>query len=207
MLEGTFLEGVDAPKRHWHEPSAQQKGISPAYRWTGPGRDRLGVAYGKAESRPNAATVREVWRQRHGYRAAVLCAGCRTSGCRRLSTTLRSGRRQEGVDSCMVAGADGTLAKIDLGAPRRRRPRTPAPPEPPKRCPYQRPGSGPRPPLARRTGRGGGGGYRAAGHRTGAAAGALRGARRALRPQGYDSLLGFPSCLFLCGGSLPNERW
>jgi hypothetical protein len=46
--------GVDASKRRWHEPSARQKGIMPVYRWTGPGRDGLEVAYGKAESRPHA---------------------------------------------------------------------------------------------------------------------------------------------------------
>ena len=71
-LDGTFLAGVDASKRRWHEPSAQQKGILPAYRWTDPGRDGLEVAFGSAESRPNAATVREVWRKRHGHRAAPL---------------------------------------------------------------------------------------------------------------------------------------
>lgn len=67
VLDGRFLEEVDAPKRCWHEPSAQQKGILPAYRWTGPGRDGLEVVHGDAESRPNAATVSEVWRQRHGH--------------------------------------------------------------------------------------------------------------------------------------------
>jgi hypothetical protein len=36
-LDRRFLEEVDAPKRCWHEPSAQQKGILPAYRWTIPG--------------------------------------------------------------------------------------------------------------------------------------------------------------------------
>jgi hypothetical protein len=90
-----------------------------------------------------------------------------------------SGRWEAG--SCRVAGGDGTLAKVDFGAPRRRRPRTAAPPKPPKRCPYQRPGPGPRPPLARRAGRGGGVDYRAIKLRTGAAAGALRRGRRALR--------------------------
>src|SRR5215210_1134255 len=72
-------------------------------------------------------------------------------------------------------------AKVDFSAPRRRRPRTPAPPKSPKRCPYQRPGPGPRPPLARRAGGGGGVDYRAIKLRTGAAAGALRRGRRALR--------------------------
>ena len=71
-LDDTFLEGVDASKRRWHEPSAQQKGILPVHRWTGPGRDGLEVAYGKAESRPHVSTVREVWRERHGHRASPL---------------------------------------------------------------------------------------------------------------------------------------
>src|SRR5829696_2550560 len=66
-----------------------------------------------------------------------------------------SGRWRWEVGSCRVAGGDGTFAKVDFGAPRRRRPRTPAPPKPPKRCTYQRPGSRPCPPLARRAGRGG----------------------------------------------------
>lgn len=44
----------------------------PVHRWTGPGRDGLEVAYGKSESRPHVATVREVWRERHGHRAAPL---------------------------------------------------------------------------------------------------------------------------------------
>src|SRR5919112_4307644 len=84
------------------------------------------------------------------------------------------GRWQWEVGSCRVAGGDGTPAKVDFGAPRRRRPRTTAPPKPQKRCPYQRPGPGPRPPLARRAGRGRGGQHRAVGLRKGAAAGALR---------------------------------
>jgi hypothetical protein len=108
--------------------------------------------------------------------------GLRSAGAR---APLRSGRWRVEVDSCRVAGGDGTLAEVDVGAPRRRRPRAPAPPKSPKRCPYQRPGPGPRPPLARRAGRGGGGDRRAAGSRTGAAAGTLRRGRRALRSQAY----------------------
>jgi hypothetical protein len=100
-----------------------------------------------------------------------------------------SGRWRWEVGSCRVAGGDGTIAKVDFGAPRRRRPRTPAPPKPPKRCPYQRPGPGPRPPLARRAGRGRGGEHQAVGLRTGAAAGALRRGRRVLRSQGYVARL------------------
>jgi hypothetical protein len=102
VLDGTFLEGVDASKRRWHEPSAQQKGILPAYRWTGPGRDGLEVAYGKAESRPNAATVREVWKQRHGYRAAPLL----------LVVTYPDGQRHRAV-LCGPAGDDPRVVEID----------------------------------------------------------------------------------------------
>jgi hypothetical protein len=34
VLDSTFLEGANARKRRLHEPSAQEKGILPAYRWT-----------------------------------------------------------------------------------------------------------------------------------------------------------------------------
>src|SRR5919107_2058965 len=122
-----------------------------------------------------------------------------------------SGRWRWEVGWCRVAGGDGTLAKVDFGAPRRRCLRTPASPKPPKRCPYKRPGPGPRPPLARRAGRGGGGDHRAVGLRTGAAAGALRRGRRALRSQGYvarpwipllNPLVGVPDDFFLSSASL-----
>ena len=48
VLDGTFLKGVSAPKRRWHEPSAQQKGILPAYRWTS---SAIETAVPAAESR------------------------------------------------------------------------------------------------------------------------------------------------------------
>jgi hypothetical protein len=101
-VDCTFLDGVDASKKRWHEPSAQQKGISPAYRWTGPGRDGLEVAYGRAESRPNVATVREVWRQRHGYRAAPLL----------LVVTYPDGQRHRAV-LCGPAGDDPRVVDLD----------------------------------------------------------------------------------------------
>jgi hypothetical protein len=94
-----------------------------------------------------------------------------------------SARWRVEVGSCRLAGGDGILAEVDFGASRRRRPRAAAPPKPPKRCPYQRPGPGTRPPLARRAGRDGGRDHRAAGPATGAAAGALRRGRNALRPR------------------------
>ena len=86
------------------------------------------------------------------------------------------------VGSCRLAGGDGTPAKVGVGAPRRGRPRAAAPPKPPKRCPYQRPGPGSRPPLARRAGRRGGDDHRV-GPRKEAAAGALGRGRSALRPR------------------------
>ena len=55
VLDGTFLKGVNAPKRRWHEPSAQQKGILPAYRWTS---SAIETAVPAAESRnPPAASA------------------------------------------------------------------------------------------------------------------------------------------------------
>jgi len=101
-LDASFLEGVDASKRRWHEPSAQQKGITPVYRWTGPGRDGLEVAYGTSESKPNTATVREVWRQRHGHRAAPLL----------LAVTYVAGQRSRAV-LCGPAGDDPLVVDLD----------------------------------------------------------------------------------------------
>lgn len=59
-LTNSFLEHIDAPKSRWRDPGAEAKDIHPAYRWTGPGRDGLEVAYGSADSKPNMTTVREV---------------------------------------------------------------------------------------------------------------------------------------------------
>jgi hypothetical protein len=119
-------------------------------------------------------------------RPLVLLVATKEGARRRQDTASGpSDRWRVDIGSCRVAGGDGTLAKDVVGAPRRRSPRAPAAPKPPKRCSYQRPGPGPRPPLARRAGRGGGGDHRAAGARTGAAAGALRRGRRALGSQSY----------------------
>jgi hypothetical protein len=71
-LDASFLEGVVTSKKRWHEPSAQVKGVSPAYRWTGPGTYGLEVVHGTADSRPDTTTVRGVWKARHGHRAAPL---------------------------------------------------------------------------------------------------------------------------------------
>jgi hypothetical protein len=72
VLDGSFLGGVDARKGRWRDAAAEAKGIFAEYFWTGRGRDALEVAYGTAASKPNATTVREVWKQRHGRAAAPL---------------------------------------------------------------------------------------------------------------------------------------
>ena len=71
-LDHSFLDGVDAQKGRWRDAAAEAKGVSTRYYWIGKGRDALEVAYGTAESKPNAATVREVWKRRHGRAAAVI---------------------------------------------------------------------------------------------------------------------------------------
>ena len=71
-MDNSFLDGTDAPKGRWRDPEAEERGIHPAYRWTGLGRDGLEVVYGRAGARPSTMAVPEVWKQRHGYRAAPL---------------------------------------------------------------------------------------------------------------------------------------
>ncbi len=73
-MNSLFLDQVDARKARWRDLESEKKGIRPAYRWTGPGRDGLEVVYGTAGTRPSTTVVREVWKQRHGYRAAPLLA-------------------------------------------------------------------------------------------------------------------------------------
>jgi hypothetical protein len=68
------LGGVDARKGRWRDGAPVTKGINPENFWTGRGRDALEVAYGTAASKPNATTVRDVWKQRHGRAAAPLLA-------------------------------------------------------------------------------------------------------------------------------------
>ena len=72
MPDGSFLGGVDARKGRWRDGAAVTKGVNPENFWTGRGRDALEVAYGTAASRPNATTLREVWKHRHGRAAAPL---------------------------------------------------------------------------------------------------------------------------------------
>jgi hypothetical protein len=69
---GSFLDQIDARKGRWRDASSEAKGISPAYYWTGRGRDALEVAYATAAGRPSATALREVWKQRHGRAAAPL---------------------------------------------------------------------------------------------------------------------------------------
>jgi hypothetical protein len=71
-LNHSFLEQVGVGKAKWRDPETEKRGIRPAYRWTGPGKDGFEVVYGTAESKPNIITVREIWKQRHRYRAAPL---------------------------------------------------------------------------------------------------------------------------------------
>ena len=71
-MNSSFLDGVEAPKGRWRDSTAEKRGIRPAYRWTGLGRDGLEVVYGTAGTRPSTAVVREVWKERHGRRAAPL---------------------------------------------------------------------------------------------------------------------------------------
>jgi hypothetical protein len=71
-LDHSFLDRVEAQKGRWRDAAAEAKGVSTWYYWLGRGRDELEVAYGTADSKPNATTVREVWKQRHGRAAAPL---------------------------------------------------------------------------------------------------------------------------------------
>lgn len=68
----SFLDGSDARKNSWRDDGAAKHGIRPMYRWTGPGMHGLEVVFGEADSEPRSATVREVWKGRHGRGAAPL---------------------------------------------------------------------------------------------------------------------------------------
>lgn len=67
-----FLATVTARKGRWRDAGTEGKGIYPARYWTGQGQNGLEVAYGTAETKPNATTIREVWKRRHGHAAAPL---------------------------------------------------------------------------------------------------------------------------------------
>lgn len=71
-MKDSFLDQADAHKARWRDPESESRGIHPAYRWTGRGRDGLEVVLGEASSKPNTAVMREVWKRRHGRGAAPL---------------------------------------------------------------------------------------------------------------------------------------
>ncbi len=71
-MDHSFLNHVAAQKGRWQEAAAQVKGVSTRYYWLGKGTSALEVAYGTAEARPNATTIREAWKLRHGRAAAPL---------------------------------------------------------------------------------------------------------------------------------------
>ena len=56
-LSGSFLDRADANKAYWRDPEAEKKGITPAYRWTGPGRDGLEVVYNAEYVHNNQAVL------------------------------------------------------------------------------------------------------------------------------------------------------
>ncbi len=71
-MDHSFRDRADTQKRRWRDTALETKGISAHYYWIGRGRDALEVAYAAAATKPNATTVREVWKQRHGRAAAPL---------------------------------------------------------------------------------------------------------------------------------------
>ena len=102
-MDNSFLDSSDAPKGRWRNPEAEKKGIRPAYRWTGLGRDGLEVVYGTASARPGTTVVREVWKQRHGYRAAPL-----------LIVVAYPQQRPNQAVVCGPAGDNPTVVDLDL---------------------------------------------------------------------------------------------
>ncbi|WP_143527321.1 Eco57I restriction-modification methylase domain-containing protein [Rubrobacter xylanophilus] len=80
----------------------EKKDIRPAYRWTGPGKDGLEVVYGTANSKPNTTTIREIWKKRHGHRAAPL-----------LVMVSYSDRGQRRAVVCGPAGDDPPVVYMD----------------------------------------------------------------------------------------------
>ena len=103
-VNDSFLDQVDARKSRWRDRELGKKDFSPAYRWTGPGKDGLEVAYGTAESKPNRTVVREIWKGRHGYRAAPL-----------LVVVAYPGERPNRAAVCGPTGENPTVVDLDLG--------------------------------------------------------------------------------------------
>ena len=71
-MDNSFLDHVDAQKGRWHDTAAEAKGISTRLYWIGRGRDAPLVAYRTAGTKPNATTIRLVWKQIYGGVAAPL---------------------------------------------------------------------------------------------------------------------------------------
>jgi hypothetical protein len=106
VLDGTFLEGTDAHKGSWRDErdaSLEKKGISPRYYWTGKGRDALEVAYETAAGFAAAATVREVWKRRHGRAAAPL-----------LLVVAYAANGTQRATVCGPAGEDPRVVALDF---------------------------------------------------------------------------------------------
>ncbi len=70
--------------------------------WTGRGRDALEVAYAVSATKPNATTVREVWKQRHGRAAAPL-----------LLVVSYPRERPQRATVCGPAGDDPPVVDLD----------------------------------------------------------------------------------------------
>lgn len=99
-----FLDQADARKARWRAPEVQKLGVTPVFRWTGPGNDGLEVVYSTAGSKPTAATIREVWKGRHGHRAAPL-----------LLVTAYPEDRPRRALVCGPTGDDPRVVDVDYG--------------------------------------------------------------------------------------------
>jgi hypothetical protein len=90
-LDDSYLDDVDAHRGRWHDTAAEAKGISTRCYWIGRGKDALLAACRTAGTKPNATTIREVWKQRYGGVATpllVVVAYPRNSCLNRKTETL-----------------------------------------------------------------------------------------------------------------------
>ena len=101
-MDNSFLDQVDARKGRWRDEAAEAKGVSTQRYWIGRGDRALEVAYGTAEARPNAATIRGVWKQRHGRAAAPL-----------LVVVAYPAARTRRAAVCGPAGEDPQVVDLD----------------------------------------------------------------------------------------------
>ncbi len=116
-LDHSFLDHVGAQQGLWRDVAAEAKGISTRRHWTGRGRYALEVAYGTSATKPNATTVREVWRHRHGRTAAPL-----------LVVVGYSKEAPRRAIVCGPAGEDPPVVDLDHATPSGSpRPRSPNP--------------------------------------------------------------------------------